>query len=148
MNIRNHIAEKDTDLYIEAERESFKAAYPGVAITAEKEEYFNLSATQRYTDSQYQAFTLLDNDLPVGMVSIHIREKAPRPTCYVANIYIQSSHRGTDAFLLLLGAAEQLEKEVGAQSITLDVSTQNERALSAYKKQGFKTTHLSMEKML
>ena len=148
MEIRDHIAERDTELYIEAERESFKAAYPDVKITEQKEEYFLVAATHRYTHRDHHAFTLQDDNQPIGMIGIHTKVKAPKPTCYVTNIYIQSQYRGSDAIRLLMETVEKYGAEVGVETISLDVSVQNNRALSAYINLGFSITHHSMMKVL
>jgi len=148
MEIRDHIPADDTELYIEAERESFKAAYPGVKVTTENEKYFLAAATHKDTHPDLRAFTLQEDNVPVGMISIHARTNALKPTCYVTNIYIQDHLRGVGAFELLFGAVEKFCKETGLRTISLDVSVQNERALSAYRKFGFDITHHSMMKTL
>jgi len=147
MEIRDYIAEEDAELYLEAERESFKADSPNVKITAEKEKVFLARATHQYSIRDYKAFTLQKNQVPIGMIGIHISEECPK-TIYIMNIYIQNQYRGTGAVELLLEAAEKIGKEAGARTVILDVSIQNARALSAYRKLGFNTTHQRMMKTL
>lgn len=148
MEIRDHIPDDDIELYLEAERESFKAANPGVEITTEHEKYFMAEATHKDTHPNLQAFTLLENGVPVGMISIHSRAESLNPTCYVTNIYIKDHIRGTGAFELLFETVENCCKELGLQTISLSVSAKNKRALSAYEKFGFNITNHSMLKTL
>jgi len=145
MEIRDYIAEEDAELYLEAERESFKADSPEVKITAGKEKHFLERATHLVRD--FKVFTLQNNQVPIGMIGFDITDEFPK-TIYILNIYIQNQYRGTGAVELLFEAAEKIGNEAGARTVILDVSVQNARALSAYRKLGFNTTHQRMMKTL
>ncbi len=149
MKVRSYNESKDFDLYLEAERESFRATYPGVSILKEMESYFRCSIKDSFELNDCKGFTLEDeSEEVVGMFILSMNGFYNIPMGYIDNIYIQESSRGAGALGLLLSTAEKCVLDMGFGMMQLDVSVLNEQALNAYKKMGYITVRQCMEKKL
>lgn len=149
MKVRSYEKSKDFNFYLEGERESFRSTYPGVSISKEMENYFRRTIKDSFELNDCKGFTLEDEaGEAIGMVTLSLSGFYNVPMGYIDNIYIQESHRGTEALSFLLNAAEKSVQNMGLGIIQLDVSVLNEQALSAYRKMGYVTVRQCMEKKL
>ena len=86
-----------------------------------------------------EIFILEKDDTIVGMVSLlySISTALGGRVAILEDMIIHPDHRGQGAGILLLTHAIEHAKEVQCKRITLLTDTDNEKAISFYKKQGF-----------
>lgn len=89
--------------------------------------------------------------MPIGFIACWIQRdddviltKEANHYGYVSDVYIEETWRGKGVFQILLQKTIDHLKTRNVQSIKLNVVAQNERALAAYLKVGFKSEEISL----
>lgn len=140
MLVRPFKAIFDKTLLGEAEKEAYKASYPGVLFPIE----FITERLHRIESGMCDAFTLVD-EFPVGCIILSLDSFSGVPVGYIENIYIQPTYRSSDGLDQLLTEAKQHLLKHGIRIMRLDVTSHNHRAIAAYEKYGFTVTSHQME---
>ena len=80
-----------------------------------------------------------DQDIPLGMILVTLREElmSHAPSAHLEAIVVEPSARGRGLGRQLLNHAEKRAAAKGAQSLTLHVFSNNQRARALYDQQGY-----------
>lgn len=81
-------------------------------------------------------YILCDGEIPIGY--IQISAYPPKGTAKLHKVYLLSNYHHQGLGQLMLNYAVECAKELGFQRIILNVNKNNSRAISAYKRNGFR----------
>ncbi|MCC7552543.1 GNAT family N-acetyltransferase [Candidatus Micrarchaeota archaeon] len=88
------------------------------------------------------------NNQIIGFIKTEPKYMGPRRRLYISSVIIDKREQGKGYGKALMKDIEKKAKEQGFDEITLDVSTENERAVKFYEKLGFETAKYLMRKNL
>ena len=133
-------ARSDIPAIIELAGKVWRAHYPDI-IGQEQIEYmlergYALDALAKFVDGQQSGIDLaLKDDALIGFCAWMLVEGGR--DCKVDKLYVDVEHQRGGVGGTLLGAAVSHARELGAQSLVLNVNKNNHRAIAAYRKHGF-----------
>lgn len=148
MDIREFDADRDIDLYVEGDVDSFRESFPGVSVPGSLITEFRDERLRLINDSHVAGFTAQNELGPEGFVVVSSHYFYVVPGAYIETIYVREEFRGSGVVGALLERAEVWAKANGARFLQLDVSQVNQRAIAAYEKNGFSKTRIQMQKPL
>lgn len=122
---------------------------PAEALQKAEKEFLHLLPEGVRSINQY-LFSIEDEqtDLKIGMIWFAVREKAPAPSAFIYDFMIYEQFRQRGYGRQTLSAVDDKAKELGIDTIALHVFGHNQAAIALYRKAGYETTHLYMEKKL
>lgn len=134
--------EQNWDLWKESEIENFKLIHNGKYIPQELLDQRKRD-TKQMLSSEYSYIKVLavDNE-KIGIIMAAIDNDN---IGFIYSIYVKDDHRKKGYGTLLMNQALSFLKSKKTTKILLNVGSDNESAISLYKKIGFRTTQLSME---
>lgn len=86
--------------------------------------------------SYYYIFT--DNDIPIGYLSSWVMI----PSAEILNFFVINEYQGRGIGDMMLKSIINSYKQLGVESISLEVRVTNQRAISLYEKNGFKKAYI------
>ncbi len=98
---------------------------------------------ERHVESaDVESLIVLRDGLPVGFLSLHIRERLNHPTmeAWIPDLVVTESEHGSGAARLLFGRAVDIARERGCHRLVLESGHARKRAHRFYEREGMRET--------
>jgi ribosomal protein S18 acetylase RimI-like enzyme len=139
---------RDLDFFLASLGDTYETNFPGFSATRPFREEMRASLIERLGDGTMLALAWECGGATAAYICLGLRGGQPEPYGVVENVYVAADWRGRGIGRALLLAAEDRLRGIGCSHLLLEVSTVNEAAVGLYRRMGYRTTRLQMEKPL
>jgi aminoglycoside 6'-N-acetyltransferase I len=105
------------------------------------DEYLDYDMDDVLSGDRYAVFLALDEDTPIGMIEVHLREAAEgcfsSPVGYIESWFVDERLRGKGVAGILTDTAENWAREKGCKEMASDTWLENEASIRAHVKMGY-----------